>query len=261
MGLTTKTPEDALNAVVPNVADPAVRKPRSSKLSDDEHKALVAKETQIGMSYIASLPEAEREKLGAKSGTLHFKHLLGFASQPSTRREGKSDIPCSNAVGAVLFSDEEIKVPTISAALDHVTGFKKSDLEWRTVKPGEEFMVTYLEFMVLLTQPQYMGSCEAKGDDGGCYLVFKMPQYFASKAQFPTPTFNFKQGMGSIKQFILDMDFMVGNEPKLKPEFEKFAPLFKKETPSRSSAQPRNGFTAKQAVALRVHQLLEDILK
>lgn len=207
-----------------------------------------------GNALIAEMTEEQRSALGSKAGTLHFKHLLGLASKKSRRKVSKDEsLDCSTPVGIVFVSDEEIQVPVIDIKKDKTTGIAQEDITYRTVKAGEEFFVSYYEYMYLILRDEYAGLCEAKGDVHGAYFSPKLPAFAKGDAQLPTPTINLKSG--SVKENMIDIDQKVDNTWVIKEGYEKFADLLKKSTPKRSSGT-KNSTPTPTVVAVALQKLL-----
>lgn len=211
-----------------------------------------------GEELIAQMSEEQRNGLGAKSGTLHFKQLLGLASKKSLRRVDKdTSVQVSTPVAVRLVSTEDIQVPVIDILKDHKTGVDlKEDISYRTVPANEEFVLSYIEFMFLIIQPQYSGKFHANGEDDGAYFSPKLPQYTTNQSKLPTPTINFRTG--SIKANIEDIDQEApdGSGFVIKEQYkEKFGPLLQKRTVTRSGGQ-KSKIAAPTAVATALMSML-----
>lgn len=210
-----------------------------------------------GREIVAAMSEEEKAALNSKSGSLHFVRLLGLGSKKSTRRVGKNEnAPCSFPVGITLRSDEDIQIPVIDINKNKETGIDyATDVQWTGVKAGEEFDLNYYEFMYLILQPGYDGSCEAGGDPSGLYFSPKLPAYIKGDAKLPTPTINLKEG--SIKAAIVDVDTKGTNGWEIKPEYaEKFGDLMKKTKPKRSGGGKSSTHTPPTLVAVALRDIL-----
>lgn len=215
-------------------------------------KEVYAKGTEV----LASLSEDQRAALGSKSGTLHFVHLLGLASRKATRRVSQNENKeCSTPVGITLYSDEAIEVPVISVLKDKNTGIDASaDIETRKVKAGEQFNVSYYEFMYLILRDEYAGFLEANGDAHGAYFSPKLPAFWSGSAKLPTPTVNFRQG--SVKASMIDIDEKTPDGWKIKEDYvEKFGPLLKKNRPQRASGA-KSSTPQPTVVAMALQEIL-----
>lgn len=250
MALTTKAIGGNLNK---ELAAAAV-----AKAAKTRKPAANAELVEKGKEIIATMNPEERAKLGSMSSTLHFVHLLGLGSKKGTRRISQTENEvCSTPVGVTLRSDVDIKVPVIDINKNAVTGIDpEKDITYREVKAGEEFDLTYYEFMFLIIRPEYSGYCEANGQPDGCYFSAKCPAYVRGDAKLPTPTINFKSG--SIKATMIDIDEQ-GPDGKwrIKPQYEeKFGPLLRK-------ARPQRARTASDAVptAYAISAALREALK
>lgn len=197
-------------------------------------KITAANEEKIiqGQEIIDSMTDEERKILRSKSGTLHFKCLLALGS---VRYKGQS-----KPVGVALVSDVDISVPVIDVMKNQETGIDvEKDISSRNVEAGEEFYLTYYEFMFLIIQDEYAGYFEANGNPYGAHLSVKST--FKKKvAKLPTPTINFAKGTGSIKteENMFDID-KEGPDGKwvIKSGFERFAPLVHNGKRGRSKSQ------------------------
>ena len=209
-----------------------------------------------GSEILASLSEEQREALGAKSGTLHFVQLLGLASKKSSRRVSATESKdCSTPVGITLVSDEAIEVPVIDVLKDKNTGIDPAtDISYRSVAAGEQFDVTYYEFMYLILRDEYAGFLEANGDEKGAYFSPKLPAFWKGDAKLPTPTVNFKTG--SVKSTMIDIDEKGPNGWVVKPQYaEKFGALMKKSTPQRAAGN-KSATPAPTIVAVALQKIL-----
>lgn len=246
MALTNKSNPVAPNAGV-SAPNAAANKGKRTKANDD----IIAKGTEI----LASLSEEQRNALGAKSGSLHFVQLLGLASKKSSRRVSATESKdCSTPVGITLVSDEAIEVPVIDVTKNKMTGIEPEDISYKTVQAGEQFDVTYYEFMYLILRDEYAGFCEANGDARGAYFSPKLPAFWKGQAKLPTPTLNFKNG--SVKSTMLDIDEKGPNGWVIKPQYaEKFGALMTKRTPQRA-AGTKASTPAPTVVALALQNIL-----
>jgi hypothetical protein len=124
-----------------------------------------------GKQYINSLSSEERAKIRSKCHTLHFVKLLKLASKRADRMVAGGETRVSyKAVGVVLRSDEDIEVPDIPGHYNKETGIPPEEIKMRKVKAGEEFYLTYYEFMFLMFRPEYAGFCSRDDDPYGVYF-------------------------------------------------------------------------------------------
>jgi hypothetical protein len=209
-----------------------------------------------GSEILASMSEDERAALGSKSGSLHFVRLLGLASKKSSRRVSATESKdCSTPVGITLVSDEAIEVPVIDVLKNKDTGIDaKTDIAYKTVQAGEEFDVTYYEFMYLILRDEYAGFCSNGEDTRGVYFSPKLPAFWKGEAKLPTPTVNFK--VGSVKASMIDIDEKGPNGWAIKPSYaDKFGALMKKSTPQRA-AGTKSSTPAPTIVAVALQKIL-----
>lgn len=201
------------------------------KLSHPEKTKYNEDLIQQGKEILAAMSKEEIDLLGSKSGTLHFVHLLGLASKKTNRSIGgvnnRTYKDSSTPVGITLRSDIDIEVPVIDVLKNKDTGIDlQEDISDIWVKAGEEFHLTYYEFMFLILKDEYAGFFEANGNPYGAHLSIKSPAFMREKVKLPTPTINFAKGTGSIKACMIDID---EKNPDgiwvIKRGYEKFAPL------------------------------------
>lgn len=212
---------------------------------------------KMGNELVSSMSEEQKAALGSKSNTLHFRHLLGLQSKKSTRKVSKTDVAdCSTPVGIVFVSDEPIEVPDIDIKYNQTTGVPAEAYKTRKVAAGEEFAVSYIELMFLLTRDEYAGNAEANGESDGVQFSPKPANYFSGKQKLPTPTLRAKAGTGSIKENMVDIDEQVDGKWQVVEKYrEKFGPLLAKRAPQRGGSKPRGSQTKFVAAAI------QDILK
>jgi hypothetical protein len=209
-----------------------------------------------GNEILASMSEEARAALGSKSNTLHFVRLLGLASKKSSRRIS-ADVSkdCSTPVGITLVSDEAIQVPVIDVLKNKDTGIEYgTDVAYIEVPAGQEFDVTYYEFMYLILRDEYAGFCSHDGDARGVYFSPKLPAFWKGEAKLPTPTVNLK--VGSVKASMIDIDEKGTNGWVIKPNYaDKFGPLMKKSTPQRAQGA-KSATPAPTVVAMALQKIL-----
>lgn len=212
---------------------------------------------QQGRQKINTMSDEEREVVGALSHTLHFCHLYGLQSKPSDRRTaGNTSVGSFKPVGIKLKTDIAIKVPQIDPRLNADTGIDPAtQIKYIDVAAGEEFIVSYYEFMFLILRKEYAGRFEAKGSPKGAYFSVKGKTYMAQKAKLPTPTVCFTSG--SPKENMVAIDYALPDgEWEIKAEFrEKFGSMLEKEKPKRGMSKAKT-ITAPTAAALALNELL-----
>lgn len=190
-----------------------------------------------GTAIIAGMDQAARDALGAKSGTLHFVTLLGLKSKKAERViAGRQSVETFKSVGITLVSDEPISVPVIDIKKDKTTGIDPAtDITYRDVAAGEEFSLSYYEFMYLIIRDEYSGLCSRGDDPKGVYLAVKMPAYIKGEAKLPTPTICFKDGSPKESMIAIDEQDADGKW-SIKPEYaEKFGDLLRRKSPTRAA--------------------------
>ncbi|WP_079913064.1 hypothetical protein [Paenibacillus sp. 32352] len=196
-----------------------------------------------------AMSQEEQDSLGSKWSTLHFIKLLGLESIQVTRNNGGTDM---KPVGVLLVSDIDIDdVPVIDVKLDKDTGVDiERDIEYRKVKAGEEFALSYYEFMFLVLRDEYAAFVSFEGfkavclstktaefldyiDESGDFKVLEgedNPVGY-NRIKLPTPTITFVKvkdedgnviNFGSIRDnHIFSIDEQLANQTwRISPEFE-----------------------------------------
>lgn len=213
-----------------------------------------------GTAIISGMTDEQKEALGAKSGTLHFVHLLGLQSRKAERVvAGRQTIETFTPVGVTLVCDEAISVPQIDITKDANTGIDPADVTYKEVPAGEEINLSYYEFMYLIVRDEYSGRFEVNGDPVGAYLAVKTPKFLEGKAKLPTPTICFR-GTGSPKETMIAIDAKGADDKwEIKPEYaEKFGALLKRKTVTRTGVKGGNKNSIPKPVV--VSQALKKIL-
>lgn len=189
-----------------------------------------------GKKIISNMTNEERAVLRSKCHTLHFVKLLKLGSKRADRMVAGQETRVSyKAVGVVLYSDEDITVPDIPGEYNKDTGIPPEVIKSRHIKAGEQFYLTYYEFMFLMFRPEYAGYCTRDDDPYGVYFSPKMPKFLTNEAKLPTPTINFSKS-GSPKEVMDEVDEY---RPELKrwvikeEYMEKFGSYLPSVTPQR----------------------------
>ncbi|MCC0567175.1 hypothetical protein [Brevibacillus borstelensis] len=221
---------------------------------------------QQGKEILAAMSKEEIDLLGSKSGTLHFVHLLGLASKKTNRSIGgvnnRTYKDSSTPVGITLRSDIDIEVPVIDVLKNKDTGIDlEEDISDIWVKAGEEFHLTYYEFMFLILRDEYAGFFEANGNPSGAHLSIKSPAFMSKKVKLPTPTINFTKGTGSIKACMIDIDEKSPDGTwVIKSGYEKFAPLVhngkRRKRPSKKDIGTANDYPVPTLIASALQEEL-----
>ena len=189
-----------------------------------------------GKKIISSMTPDERSVLRSKCHTLHFVKLLKLASKRADRMVAGQETRVSyKAVGVVLYSDEDIVVPDIPGQYNKDTGIPAEEIKARKVKAGEQFYLTYYEFMFLMFRPEYAGYCSRDDDPYGVYFSPKMPKFLTNEAKLPTPTINFSKS-GSPKEVMDEVDEYIPELKRwvIKEEYrDKFGSLLPSIVPQR----------------------------
>ena len=210
---------------------------RSDSVSYKNDKVIDIHST--GKKIISEMSPEERAVLRSKCGTLHFVKLLKLASKRADRMVAGQETRVSyKAVGIVLYSDEDIVVPDIPGHYNKDTGIPPEEIKSRKIKAGEQFYLTYYEFMFLMFKPEYAGYCSRDDDPYGVYFSPKMPKFLSNDAKLPTPTINFSKA-GSPKEVMDEVDEYKPEIKKwvIKEEYqEKFGSLLPTVTPMRKQS-------------------------
>lgn len=211
-----------------------------------------------GNAILAAMSDEERSNLASKSGTLHFVRLLGLQSKKAERViAGRQTITTFKPVGIVLVSDEPISVPVIDITKNKDTGIDPAtDITYRDVAAGEEFDLSYYEFMYLIIRDEYAGFCSRGDDPRGCFFSAKTPAYWRGEAKLPTPTICFVKE-GSPKETMIAID---EQGPDCiwyvkEPYAEKYGALLKRKTPVR-----KGGSSVQTPKPIIISQALKKIL-
>ncbi len=167
-----------------------------------------------GQKALMDMEREDKSKIRSKCHTLHFLRLLKLNSKRADRMVAKQQTRVSYAaVGVVLVSDEDILVPDIPGHLDKKTGIPPEEIKLKKVKAGEEFFLTYYEYMFLMFRPEFAGFCSRGKDPFGVYFCPKMPKFLSEENKLPTPTINFS-GAGSPKETMEAVDEFLEEDKK-----------------------------------------------
>lgn len=249
MGLVTDGKVEAVSTVAPVGAVSEDKKVNASKF-------VVESATEV----LATMSEEERSTIGSKSDTLVFKTLLGTNAQKSQRRvQGSERADCPKTVGALFVSTEDIEIPEIDVTLNNKTGIEPDQVQWKSVKAGEEFQLSIYEVMYLITKPEYGGFASYEGNPRAVQFIAKTKAFLENKAKLPTPTLTLEKGMGSIKASITEIDEKVGGVWKVKDQYaEKFGPLYQ---PKRGTRTAKPSIPSATASAFAVQKILSEQAK
>ena len=212
-----------------------------------------------GAAIIEQMSDEEKQALGSKSATLRLEHLLGLESDKTSRKTTTGSLPCATAVGAKMFTTEDIKVPVIDIKKNKNTGITAEDITYRDVKANSEFVLSYYELMFLIIRPEYSGVCANKYADDGVIFEPKTPKFLTSQQKLPTPSFRFTPACGkSIKEGMVSVD-VKGADGKwvIKEEYaEKFGDLVKKSKVNRGGSSNTKKAPGAYALSAALRQCL-----
>lgn len=215
----------------------------TAKKGDSRNAEIKAK----GEAIIKSLSEEEKAAQGQKSNTIKFVNTIGHAGIKVTRSKGSESITSNKTIGYKLqnVGDAPIQVP--------VAPYKSSNVAeatlpptYRTVQPGETFVVNLVEAGILVSQPEYAGKFTGEGIEAR----------FSPKAQKDSmlPLVTFKVAGGSSKD---NMELIGGDKDAegnviLPEEFKgSFTEVFKKKRAPRATATQKEDTFAINAAAFR----------
>ncbi len=171
-----------------------------------------------------SISQEAREKMGSAINTLHY---IGCIELPSTRMDRlvQGQVVVSyKIVGGKFVSDIPIKVPRIPLGENPTLENILKRLTWENKEAGEEFCLTYLEYMFLITQVQYAGYCYDNNLEKEISICYRTAKFLRGDQALPTPTFRSTNG-GSIKDNVFDIEYFDGDNKcwVMYPEYkEKF---------------------------------------
>lgn len=190
--------------------------------SHSSHKAHNEEElVNRGKEILMLMDATRRTGIGSKSSTLKVVNTLALVSFAGFREKFEN-------IGFTLLSDIAIQVPIIDMHLNHETGINAIvDISYRTVAAGEEFSVSKYEWMYLLIQDEYAGSCVCDDKKKEFILSLKFEKYMKGEIKLPMVSFNSninKIPMTTIYINNIDKDGLI----TIKPQYTRFAPLIKK---------------------------------
>lgn len=174
-----------------------------------------------GKELFLSMEDTRRELIGCKSSILNVINILAIVSFVGGREKIEN-------IGFSLLSDIAIQVPIIDMHLNYETGINAIvDISYRTVTAGEELSVSTYEWMYLLIQDEYAGSCVCDDKKKEFILSLKFEKYMKGEIKLPMVSFNSninKIPMTTIYINNIDKDGLI----TIKPQYTRFAPLIKK---------------------------------
>lgn len=181
---------------------------------DSSHKGWT-KEDLInrGKEIINSMDINRRATIGSKASTLKVVNKLAIEKFTGRLSYLK--------VGFTLYSDEAIQVPIINVLKNHKTGISATtDISYQNVAAGEKFYVSNYEFMYLLLQDEYGGSCIYGDRKVPFSLPLEVEKYLKGEEKLP------KIKLSQINKLLNDTVHI--NDPAtgtIKKQYIKFLPL------------------------------------
>lgn len=114
---------------------------------------------------------------------------------PGTAKTKLKTYKCAIPFAALCLAHADLTIPRLPVERSTKTGFMESEIEYITVKKGQEFVMTYLELMLLGMQPEYSFTFRYDGVDNGIRISTKednfkrkQPQYGPQGKRLPTPS-------------------------------------------------------------------------
>lgn len=127
---------------------------------------------------------------GARYNALVNDLRVAGAAKPKT---GTYKCPIPFAVLCV--AHKQLTIPRLPVELNTKTGFMPTDVEYITVEEGQEFVMTYLELMLLGMQDEYLFTFKYDGKENGITIATKLHNFETKQSAFgprgrrlPTPT-------------------------------------------------------------------------
>ena len=158
---------------------------------------------------------AENSKVESLSNALEIIHLLGspFYQQPLRNKGARynalvNDLrvagaakpktgtyKCAIPFAVLCVAHQQLEIPRLPVELNTKTGFMPTDVKYITVEAGQEFVMTYLELMLLGMGEQYLFTFRYDGMDNGITIATKLHNFETKQSAFgprgrrlPTPT-------------------------------------------------------------------------
>ena len=152
---------------------------------------------------------------GSLSNELEIIHLLGspywmqplrnkgarYASLVGDLRVAGSAKPktgtykCAIPFAVLCVAHSPLRIPRLPVELNTKTGFLPQDVTYIEVEEGQEFVMTYLELMLLGMQDEYLFTFKYDGKDNGITIATKLHNFKTKQSAFgprgrrlPTPT-------------------------------------------------------------------------
>lgn len=184
--------------------------------STEQRKSFSKKELcDRGKEIIMSMNDTRKVNLESKSETLHIVNMLDFAKNKTSE--------LTSTIGVTLISDINIQVPVIDISLNNKTGINSNtDITYRLVVAGEQFILSMYEFMYLIIQDEYAGCCLVHDSK----VIAEFTPTFNQKGITKLPSPRIKVDNKHKKISIKDIHFREEGVLLIRPEYiEKFGSL------------------------------------
>lgn len=214
--------------------------------------------TRLFNEGLEKLPPELRtsEGRGSKVETLEFVQAIGLSSRKSTYTDKeKVAHSCPEVIGAIFQSTEPVKVPRVPVSATVTTGIDMNTVEWEEVQPNTPFVLSMMDAMIFLTQPEYSNRFMFRGEADRASFSAKFTSLDNnSDVKLPTPHFLIRNYQFKAEQLVVDEQ--VNGEWKMKAGYERFAELLVKQTASRSSGGRTQALMPNDVTAIAVRELL-----
>lgn len=224
------------------------KKPKQKGKASDERDKLY----EAALAELGGTEAVDFSVFGTKSDTLTFIKPIGRNSVKSSYTD-RAQIPhsCPDVIGGRFVSTEPIVVPVVPAEQTPETGFDLAQVTYREVAANENFDITLMEAVLLLTQDEYAMQFmyDGKAGIGGITGRFAA---LASGSKLPTPYLVVNKV--SIKADQLEVDEKIDDVWVVKEEFARFEPFVLNGTQSSTSvsrAKPTQSVAIKNTLAFR----------
>lgn len=169
-----------------------------------------------GKDILLSMDATRRAKIGSNSGTLIVVNTLALVRFVGVREKFET-------VGFTLLSNLSIQVPIIAMDQNHETGINpETDISYRTVAAGEEFILSKFELMFLLLQDEYCGRCVCDIESKEIILSPLLVRYLKGEVKLPMPKFEYS---ARERQIIAINQIGEDGAMEIKSKYIRFAPL------------------------------------
>lgn len=161
---------------------------------------------EVGYLVAEGLKDSVRNSIGSLMHTLHFEGCLQQPSKRVDRVSGGGVTTAFRIVGLKMVSDIPIKVPRIPIGESKDAELVFKVLTYIDVPAGVPFYLTYLEFMFLVSRPEYAGYFKCYDTSQNATLCFRTAKFLKGEQGIPTPTIRFL-GQGSPKEVVVDVEY------------------------------------------------------